>query len=271
MAFSYPFLGIISIIDIILVTIVLYKLMVLIKGTRAVQLLKGLAVLLIATTVSKWAGLYTINWMLERALTMVFVALPVVFQPELRRALERLGRGRFFTVAVHTLGEEETNRLITHIIDAVQTLARTRTGALIILERETGLSDFAETGTRLDALVSTEMLVNIFMPKTPLHDGATIIRGERVLAGGCLLPLTENHHLSRELGTRHRAGIGLSELSDALAIIVSEETGIISLAREGKLIRYMDERSLRGLLATLLKPEPSTVDTLWQRMKVRGR
>lgn len=255
MAFSYTYKVIINVIDIILVAMVLYKLMLLIKGTRAVHLLKGLAVLLLATTVSRWAGFFAINWMLDKTLTMVFVALPVVFQPELRRTLEKLGRGKFFARPFKTLGEEDTARLITEIVNAVKVLSKNKTGALIVLEREIGINEFLETGTSLDGLVSSQFLINIFVPRTPLHDGAAILRGDRVAAAGCFLPLSENNRLDKELGTRHRAGLGLSEVSDAVVIIVSEETGIISVAVEGELKRYLDEVTLADLLEQLLSSE----------------
>lgn len=271
MAFSFTFKIIVSIVDIVLVAIVLYKLMLLIKGTRAVQLLKGLAVLILATTVSRWAGFFTINWMLEQTMTMVFVALPVVFQPELRRALEKLGRGKFFARPFHTLGEEDTARLISEIVSAVKVLAKNKTGALLVLERETGVNEFLETGTSLDGLVSSEFLINIFIPRSPLHDGAAILRGDRVAAAGCFLPLSENNQLDKELGTRHRAGLGLSEVSDAVAIIVSEETGIISVAVEGELKRYLDELTLTDLLGQLLHTEPSSMEGLKQRIRVGGK
>jgi len=250
-------LDIINIIDIAIVGFVLYKLIMLIKGTRAVQLIKGLAVLLIASNLSRWLHLNTIHWVLQNAWTVLFVALPVVFQPELRRALEQLGRGKFFARPLSSLGEEARNRLIGEIVRGMEALSRDRTGTLLVIERETGLNDFVETGIKLDGVVSAEFLVNLFVPKTPLHDGAVIIRGDRVLAAGCFLPLSESPHISKQLGTRHRAAIGISEQSDALALVVSEETGVISLAEDGRLIRYLDEKTLREWLAKFLQgPQP---------------
>lgn len=263
MAKFWEFLSFISIIDIILVAVVFYKLIMLIKGTRAVQLLKGLAVLLVATTVSRWAGFYTINWLLEKTLTMVFVALPVVFQPELRRALEQLGRGKFFARPIQVLGFEDRTRLISELVKATQVLSKNKIGALIIIERETGINDYLETGTSLDALVSSELVINLFIPKSPLHDGALMIRGDRIVAASCFLPLTESSGISKELGTRHRAAIGISEVSDAVAIVVSEETGVISIANDGALIRYLDEKTLRENLVELLQPEPAATTNLW--------
>ncbi|MHB8170726.1 MAG: diadenylate cyclase CdaA [Thermincolia bacterium] len=258
-----PGFDFISLIDILLVAFVLYKLIMLIKGTRAVQLIKGLAMLLVATTISDWAGFYTINWVLQKTMTMVFVALPVVFQPELRRALEQLGRGRFFARQMTVLGTEDVNRVINEVIKGVLVLTKNKMGALIIIERETGIKDFIETGVKIDALVTSELLINIFIPKSPLHDGAVIIRGDRVMAAGCFLPLTENPDLHKHLGTRHRAGIGLTELSDAIAIIVSEETGVISAAWEGKLTRYLDDKTLKEMLQNLLLTKQGT-NSFWQ-------
>ena len=258
-----PGFDFISLIDILIVAFVLYKLIMLIKGTRAVQLIKGLAVLLVATTISDWAGFYTINWVLQKTMTMVFVALPVVFQPELRRALEQLGRGRFFARQMTVLGTEDVNRVINEVIKGVLVLTKNKMGALIIIERETGIKDFIETGVKIDALVTSELLINIFIPKSPLHDGAVIIRGDRVMAAGCFLPLTENPDLHKQLGTRHRAGLGLTELSDAIAIIVSEETGVISAAWEGKLTRYLDDKTLKEMLQNLLLTKQGT-NSFWQ-------
>lgn len=246
-------IDIIKVIDILIVAFVLYKLIMLIKGTRAVQLIKGLAVLLIASNLSRYLHLYTIHWMLQNAWTVLFVALPVVFQPELRRALEQLGRGKFFARPLSSLGEEARNRMIGEVVRGVEALARDRVGTLLVIERETGLNDYVETGIKIDGVVSSEFLINLFIPKSPLHDGAAIIRGDRVLAAGCFLPLSENPHLSKQLGTRHRAAVGITEQSDALAVVVSEETGTISLAEEGRLIRYLDEKTLREWLAKCLQ------------------
>lgn len=245
----------ISLVDILIVAFVLYKLIMLIRGTRAVQLIKGLVVLLVATTISDWLGLYTINWILEKTINVLLVALPIVFLPELRRALEQLGRGKFFARPLIYLAEEDMNRLINELVRSVQVLVKNKIGALIILERETGLNEYVETGVKIDGVISAEFMVNIFIPKSPLHDGAVIVRGDRVVAASCFLPLTEDSNVSKELGTRHRAALGVSELSDALAVIVSEETGIISVAQEGKLTRYLDETTLRELLVGLLQPK----------------
>jgi len=258
-----PSIGLIDIIDMLLVAFLIYKLFQWIKGTRAVQLIKGLVVLLVATTVSNLLGLYTINWILKSIQGMLIVAIPVVFQPELRRTLERLGRGKFFARPLVFLGAEDAARIIGEIIRAVLVMAKNKMGALIVLERETGINDYIETGVRLDAVISGEFLINIFISNSPLHDGAMVIRGDRVAAAGCFLPLTENPNLSKELGTRHRAAIGITEISDAVAIVVSEETGIISVAHEGKLTRYYDEKTLREVLEVMLIQKTINQVSFW--------
>jgi len=258
-----------SVIDILIVAFVVYKLMLLIRGTRAVQLIKGLAVLLIATALSSMLDLNTMNWLLRQAMTALVVALPVVFQPELRRALEKLGRGKFLThtsLASFAPVDVERVKVIAEITRATTTLSKNKIGALIILERETGLEEHIDSGLKIDGIVSAEFLVNIFMPKTPLHDGAVIIRGNRVAAAACFLPLSENSFFTSGLGTRHRAGLGISEHSDAVAVIVSEETGIISIAVEGVLNRYLDEAGLQDRLTALLSKRSGTsLSSLWPR------
>lgn len=244
-----------SVVDILIVAFVVYKLVDLIKGTRAVQLLKGLAVLIIATALSSMLNLYTINWLLKQAMTALVVALPVVFQPELRRALEKLGRGRFLMSSGFTplvSDEAEQVKVNAEITRAAMQLSKNKIGALIVLERETGLEEYVDTGKKIDGLVSSEFLMNIFIPNTPLHDGAAIIRGNRVAAAACFLPISENPDISGDLGARHRAGIGISEHSDAVAVIVSEETGAISVAVESVLGRHLDEAGLEEKLAAYL-------------------
>jgi len=243
----------IALVDIMVVSYLVYKFLTLIRGTRAVQLIKGIIILLVATSVTQWLRLYTINWLLVNARTMLFVALPVVFQPELRRALEQIGRGGFFSRALVFLEESAMLRLLDEIGRAVDSMSRNRIGALIVLERETGLGDYIDTGIKVDALVTAELLVNIFVPNTPLHDGAVIIRGDRVAAAACFLPLTDATDLGVEFGSRHRAALGITEHSDALAIVVSEQTGTISLADSGRLVRHLDGRGLKEMLGTLLK------------------
>ncbi|SFL94540.1 diadenylate cyclase CdaA [Pelosinus propionicus] len=250
-------ISLLDLLDMIIVAFVLYKLYVMIRDTRALALLKGLIVLLIATVISKWLGLNVINWLLNKTMTVVLVALPIVFQPELRRALEQLGRGNLFKKSVF-LDEQEQENLLDELGKAVAVLAKNKIGALIVLERETGLSDYIETGIKVDGLVSNEFLINIFIPNTPMHDGAAILRGSRIMAAGCLLPLTEDRSLNKELGTRHRAAIGITEQSDAAVVIVSEETGIISLARGGRLVRDLDAELLKEKIRPLFSNKNHT-------------
>ncbi|MDN5326120.1 MAG: diadenylate cyclase [Moorella sp. (in: firmicutes)] len=249
--------------DISVVAFVIYKFIMLIKGTRAVQLIKGLVVLVVASVIAERLHLTTINWLLSQLRLVIVVALPVVFQPELRRALEQLGRGKFFARPLTTLGAEDMEKLINELVRAMQVLAKNRTGALVVVERETGLNDYIETGIRVDGVVSAELLINIFVPLTPFHDGAAIIRGDRVVAAGCFLPLSESPYLSKQLGTRHRAALGISEISDAVVLIVSEETGVISVAEGGKLTRFLDEKNLRELLQNLMLPQDNHTTFFW--------
>lgn len=250
---------IIALVDITVVAYVLYRFFMLIKGTRAVQLIKGIIMLLIATTVSQWLKLYTINWLLVNVRTILLVALPVVFQPELRRALEQIGRGGFMNRAFIFIGTEDMSRVIDEVVRACETMSKQRVGALIVIERDTRLGDFIETGIRLDSHVTAELLINIFVPNTPLHDGAVIIRGDRIMAAACFLPLTDAANLSVELGSRHRAALGITEHSDAIAVVVSEETGIISLANAGKIIRHLEASSLREMLGALIQIKPTLI------------
>lgn len=239
-------------IDIAIVAYVFYKLIGLIKETRAEQLIKGIIFILLATQISEWVGLYTINWILRNTLTVGVIALLIVFQPELRRGLEHIGRSRFFANIFDKPSKDQPTETIDEIIKAVQMLAQDKIGALIVVERETRLGEVIETGIKMHAIVSGELLINTFIPNTPLHDGAMIIREDRIMASGCFLPLTENQGLSKELGTRHRAALGITENSDAVVVIVSEETGIISLAMDGRISRYLDIKSLKQILIDLM-------------------
>jgi len=247
-----------DIIDILVVTLIIYQVLILVRRTRAVQLVIGLGVLFAAYLVSVWLQLYTLQWLLSRVGLVVPLALLVLFQPELRRVLEQFGRGGVSLVGFTTNGldREARIRLINDVARAARILGSRKIGALIILERRVGLADFIETGIRIDGVATVQLLINIFFPNTPLHDGAVIIRGNRVLAAGCLLPLTERPGLSRALGTRHRAAIGITEETDAVSVVVSEETGTISLAREGRISRGLTEEELKASLLALSGPQP---------------
>lgn len=261
-----------DIIDILIVAFAFYKLFMLIRETRAEQLTKGILVLFVATKISEWLELYTVYWILEKTMTVGVLAILIVFQPELRRALEYLGRSRFFTKSFMEIKDENVNENVDEIVDAVASLSRQKIGALIVMERETGLNEVVETGTRIDGKISSGLLINIFIPNTPLHDGAVVIKEDIVKAAGCFLPLTDNMSLSKELGTRHRAALGVSEKSDCLAIVVSEETGAISVAENGSLARYLDVKTLKQILLDLYKPKEQRQSFLikWRRKDEQG-
>ncbi|MFD2610816.1 diadenylate cyclase CdaA [Paenibacillus gansuensis] len=242
-----------DIIDILIVSYVIYKIIVLIRGTRAVQLLKGIFVLISTWALSIWFNLYTVNWLMNQMFTFGVLAVIIIFQPELRRALEQLGRGKLFSRS-STEEDEQFSKRITDVITSLNALSRRKIGALIVFERDTGLTDYIESGIPLESKISSEMLMNIFVPNTPLHDGAVIIRRNLIMAAGCYLPLSENPFISKELGTRHRAAIGMSEVSDAVCVVVSEETGQISLAMNGQVVRDIKEESLISKLYEELRP-----------------
>lgn len=246
--------NLISVIDIALVTAVFYALLYAIRGTQAVQLLRGLIVVtlvIILITTSVLDNLTAFGWLISNVLTALLVAIPVIFQPELRRALERLGRaGRLGKIGLvpRSTNEESTKRVVNSISRAARELSDRQHGALIVLEQSTGLQNIAESGIRMDALISSDLLITLFNPHTPLHDGAVIVRGDRVVAATAVLPLSENPPADRTMGTRHLAAIGVTEVSDAIAVVISEETGVISVARYGRMVRNLDEGRLYRLL-----------------------
>ncbi|WP_379130989.1 diadenylate cyclase CdaA [Paenibacillus sp. sgz500958] len=231
-----------DIIDILIVSYIIYKVLNMVRGTRAIQLLKGILVLVVIWALSTLLDLYTLKWLMNQVFTFGVLAVFIIFQPELRRGLEQLGRGRFFGRSAEN--DEEINKLIGEVIKAVNYLARRKIGALIVFERETGLNDYTESGIPMQSVVSSELLINIFIPNTPLHDGALIMQGNQIAAAACYLPLSENPFISKELGTRHRAAIGISEVADSVSVVVSEETGQISLAFNGQIVRDIKEESL---------------------------
>lgn len=240
-----------DVIDIVVVAYFLYRLFLMLKNTRAATLGKGLMVLIGFTLICRWLNLHVISWLLEKSMTVIMVAMPVVFQPELRRALEQIGRGKLFHKGSE-LDEQELEEMLDSVAHATKVMSKNKVGALMVFERATGLAERIETGVPIDGLVSSGLLQNIFVKDTPLHDGAVVIRGNRVVAACCLLPLTENRNLSQELGTRHRAAIGMSEQSDAMILVVSEETGTISIARNGELMRYLTVDDVKEILRTAI-------------------
>lgn len=254
-----------NLLDIFIVAYIIYRLLGLIRDTRAAQLLKGLIVLLLFSIVIGILDLHMLNWLLDKLWIIFAITLPIVFQPELRRLLEQLGKGSFFKSSTGRQDAESYQTIIAEVTQAAKVLSATKTGALIILTRDTGIAEYTESGISLDALVSSSLLNNIFVPNTPLHDGAVIISSGRLAKAACVLPLSRNPQLPGELGTRHRAGLGITEESDAIAVIVSEETGKISMANDGRLFRPLEPQYLQELLAReLLQNEPLKAG-LWRR------
>lgn len=248
-----------DIIDIAIVAVCIYKLYMMIKETRAEQLVKGLVIIFIFVKISDSLKLYTVNWVLENMMTALAIMIIVVFQPELRKILETIGRSNILTKSFADIRGEKVDKCVEEIVHAVFSLSRQRIGALIIFERSTGLGDVVETGTVLNSAISSELLINIFIPNTPLHDGAVVIKNDTIKAAACFLPLSTEQSISKELGTRHRAAIGMSEKSDCLALIVSEETGGISIAEHGKINRYVDEPTLTKILKKLYNDQDSYI------------
>lgn len=250
---------IVDIIDILIVAFVIYRVILLIKETRAQTLVKGILLLVVVMQLSGWFGLNTINYLLQNMMQLSVFALLVVFQPEIRRALELVGRSRLtsgdlfnFDIAV---SDAKINYTIEQICQAAHSMAAAKIGALIVIEKDTKIGEIISTGTVVDAQISAELIRNIFYPKSPLHDGAVVIRNNRISAAGCFLPLSQQQDgISRELGTRHRAALGMSECSDAIIVVVSEETGKISAANNGMLIRNLTSKSLYSILYKALSP-----------------
>lgn len=242
---SYAFL--INILDILVVWFLLYKLLQLVRGTKAIQLLKGVLVFLVIRFVAEFLGLHTLSWLMDQVITYGAIAAVVIFQPEIRRGLEHLGRTKFFTP--QNVQEREEERIIKSLDKAVQYMSKRKIGALITIERNTGLEEYIETGISLDADISGELLINIFIPNTPLHDGAVIIRDGKVAVACAYLPLSDSVLIPKEYGTRHRAAVGVSEVSDAVTIVVSEETGGVSIALNNQLITDLSKEEYLEILS----------------------
>ncbi len=244
---------VLDLLDITLMSLILYRLLLIVKGTKAAQMLIGLGILLLASLASRYLELFTIDWLIQSFWAQIVIAIIVLFQPEIRRALAHMGEAQFLNFAT-----AEGLKSLEEIVRAAVSLSNRKIGALIVIERDTSLKDFVEIGTNLDARVSKELLLSIFHPTSPIHDGAVIINGNRVAAAGCFLPITLSSDLSKALGTRHRAGIGLTEETDAVAIIVSEETGLISVALGGKMEEKIDMGTLRDTLTDIFTVKKST-------------
>lgn len=237
-----------DIVDILLISMIIYRILSFVRETRAEQLMKGVGLLLVLTKISEILRLYAVNWLLSNTVTMGAFAIIVVFQPELRRGLEYLGRSSIIPNNLLEYERSVMSPTIESISSAVQSLSRQQIGALIIVEGKTGLGDIIETGVEIGGLISTDLLISIFIPSSPLHDGAVIVRGDKVMAAGTFLPLSQDRSLSSEMGTRHKAALGISERSDVLSIVVSEETGTISVAENGKMSRHLDIETLEAIL-----------------------
>lgn len=261
---SDPVRLLINIADILIISYVFYRLLLLIRGTRAEQLVRGLVFLLAFSAVARWLKLAAVTWLIDKVWTGIFIAIPVVFQPELRRFLEQLGRGKFFP-GNFTEKIPELEQHINEVVAAAGRLSRDKTGALMVWTRETGLHDFLDIGVDLDAIISQDTLINIFTPNTPLHDGAVIITHGRLEKAGAFLPLSDNPNLDKSMGTRHRAAVGISEVSDALAIVVSEETGSIGIARDGVMQMHLNRENLREILMNELGVNGNHKTNLWWR------
>ena len=246
-------LDLMSLLDIGLVATMIYYLLLLAKGTRAMQLLKGLVTLLVVMQIAQWLGLDTLQWIIRQAIFASALVVVILFQPELRAALDQIGRGQLGVLGLtRQRATPETARGVGEITKAVEQLAASSTGALLVLERETGLDDIAATGTVLNAKLSSDFLLTLFYPGTPMHDGAVLLRDSTVVAAGCILPLTQTQNLPRTVGTRHRAALGLSETTDAIVVVVSEETGNVSLAHGGTMNSILQPRLLADELLSLL-------------------
>ncbi|MEI5994955.1 diadenylate cyclase CdaA [Candidatus Enterococcus mansonii] len=249
---------IINVIDILVVWYLVYKLIMLVRGTKAVQLLKGVAVFIVIRILSEIIGLHTLSWLMNQVIMYGVIAAVVIFQPEVRRGLEHLGRSSFFRAT--KFEQQEDEKMVLSFDKAIQYMSKRKIGALITIERNTGLDEYIETGIRLDADITGELLINIFIPNTPLHDGAVIVKQGKIAVASAYLPLSESNLIPKEFGTRHRAAVGISEVSDALTIIVSEETGDVSLTINNELIPRLTQEEYLKILRRELVPEEGTKD-----------
>ena len=253
-----PTIRIMDIVDILVVAFVIYKIILMLQTTSSARITKSIVIILLLTALTSVLHMYLMNYLLDKILEIGLLALVIMFQPELRRILEKLGSKSFREILSTKQEMRNIDYVISETVKACEIMSRERTGVLIVFERTSSLEDYQKTGIVIDARVSSELLRNIFFTKASLHDGAVIIRNERIAAAGCVLPLTENRNISSDLGTRHRAGIGMSEVSDAVVVIVSEETGTISVAISGMLKRHLAPQTLEKLLLNELAPKEET-------------
>ena len=267
--YQIPKIGISDIIDILVVSFLIYTVLRLVRSSSAARVAWTVLVLLIATWLTSVFNLYACIWILNKILELGFIALVVIFQPEIRRAMERFG-GKFFLNLVDPASKKSVEEsAIEATVSACEIMSKERVGVLLIFERSVSLEEYFKTGTLIDAKVTEQLLRNLFFPKASLHDGAVIVRGGRIAAAGCVMPLSENTHLSSDLGTRHRAGIGTSEVSDAVVVIVSEETGTISVAIGGMLKRHLAPQTLEKLLSNELMTNEDTKGSWIERLRAR--
>lgn len=268
-----PTIKVMDIVDILVVAFLIYKVIMMVRSTSAARIAKSVLIILILAGVTQLLNMYLLNYILDKILEIGLVALIVVFQPELRRMLEKLGSKNVREILSVKEEQREIDRVIEQTVQACEIMAKERTGVLIVFERSIPLLEYQKSGTVVDACVSSELLRNLFFTKASLHDGAVIIRNERIAAAGCVLPLTQSRNISSDLGTRHRAGIGMSEVSDAVVVIVSEETGTISVAVNGMLKRHLAPQTLERLLLKELAPkrEEKTYNPVKRLRKRIGR
>lgn len=268
-----PMIRLTNIFEILIISVLIYYILIWIRDTRAWTLLKGILVIFAFVLVAYVFQMSTILWLFQNLISVTIISIFVLFQPELRRALEQLGRKNLlssvFNLSSGAAVDEQAAKVIektkSEIIKACVEMSKARTGALIVIEQEVRLREYERTGIFLDSMVSSQLLMNIFEHNTPLHDGAVFIRNNRIVAATCYLPLSDNMLLSKELGTRHRAGVGISEVSDSITLIVSEETGMISIAHDGMLFRGLNQEELREKLSTLMKNQDTSKRSPWRR------
>lgn len=266
--------NLINLIDILVIWFLIYELIMLIRGTRAIQLFKGILVILLIKLVSWYIGLSTVSWLMDQVINWGVIAIVVIFQPEIRRGLEHLGRGTLF--ARNRTANEQEEEMIKQLDQAIQYMSKRRIGALISIQMDTGLEEYIETGIPMDADITGALLINTFIPNTPLHDGAVIIKNNRIAVAAAYLPLSDSKLIPKELGTRHRAAVGISEVTDALTIVISEETGEVSITKDNELLRNMSQKDyLKFMRAHLYKKKEESKDLglfgyLFDKMRWQG-